>query len=47
MKAHEKGVIETILADIGLESLYAVDNANEQKNKPERVVITPTTGANT
>ncbi|MDP4160793.1 MAG: hypothetical protein Q8911_13700 [Bacillota bacterium] len=38
MTAQEKFIIETILADVGLEPLFAGDNDHELKNKPERVV---------
>lgn len=38
MTAQEKYIIETILADVGLEPLYSWVNDRELKTKPERVV---------
>ena len=40
MTAQEKCIIETILADVGLEPLRAGVNDHEPKTKPERVVKT-------
>jgi hypothetical protein len=37
MVTQEKSIIETILADIGLESLLVEDNDQELKNELERV----------
>lgn len=38
MTAQEKSIIETILADVGLEPLFVENNDHESKNKQERVV---------
>lgn len=39
MTAQEKCIIETILADVGLEPLFVENNDHEAKNKLERVNI--------
>lgn len=38
MTEQEKCIIETILADVGLESLCVKVNDHEPRTKPERVV---------
>ena len=40
MTAQEKCIIETILADVGLEPLISGASDHESKSKPERVVRT-------
>ena len=36
MTVQEKFIIETILADVGLEPLHVGDNDHESKNKPDK-----------
>ena len=40
MTTQEKCIIETILADVGLEPLFTGSNDHETSSKPERVVNT-------
>lgn len=39
MTAQEKIIIETILADVGLEPLYVGENDHESRNMPPESVV--------